>query len=79
VEWKLDNSFLKELDRWNNDNPESKLSVSIEKLQDKLTKVGTVVDSNTVQDLLKLIPDAPFPAGSLIRSLVNVLLVGIVS
>jgi hypothetical protein len=79
VEWQLDNGFLKELDQWNNDNPESKLSVFAEKLQDKLTEVGTVIGSDTVKDLLKLIPDTPFPAGSLIRSLVNVLLVGIVS
>jgi hypothetical protein len=70
---------LEKLNRWNEDNPQSALSVVMKKVQERMSAVSDVLESDVVQEALKLIPNAPFPAGFLVKNLVNVLVVGVVS
>jgi hypothetical protein len=66
---------LQKLDEWNNRNPERTVMCVLKSVHDKLD----ILESQSFQKALDLIPDSPFPAGHLVKCLVNLLLVGTVS
>jgi hypothetical protein len=78
-EWKVRNDFLEELNLWNEDNPQNAVLVVMKKVQERLSAVSDVLESDIVQEALELIPNAPFPAGLLVKNLLNVLVIGVVS
>jgi hypothetical protein len=43
-----------------------------------MSKVGTVLESQVVKEILEFIPDTPFPAGHLVKCLLSVLILGLV-
>ena len=51
----------------------------MKKVQERLGQAIDVLESDAVQEALGLIPNAPFPAGLLVKNLLNVLVVGVVS
>jgi hypothetical protein len=51
----------------------------MKKVQERLSTVSDVLESDVVQEALGLIPNAPFPAGFLVKNLLNVLMIGVVS
>jgi hypothetical protein len=72
--WEVENDFLQKLDEWNNRNPERTVMRILKSVHDKLD----ILESQSFQKALDLIPDSPFPAGHLVKCLVNLLLVGMV-
>jgi hypothetical protein len=50
----------------------------MKKMQEKLSKLADLAESEVVKDAMKLIPNHPFPAGTLVKALVNVLVIGVV-
>jgi hypothetical protein len=48
-------------------------------VQERLSTVSDVLESDVVQEALGLIPNAPFPAGFLVKNLLDVLVIGVVS
>ena len=79
VEWKVDDEFLKKLNHWSQEHSDASVSSVLKSIREKLDVVGATLGADGFKDLLKLIPDVPFPAGTLVRCLVNVLMLGIVS
>jgi hypothetical protein len=75
----LDNEFLKKLHEWNVREPQSTAMRIMEKVQEKLSKLADIAESEVVKEAMELIPDHPFPAGTLVKSLLNVLVIGLVS
>lgn len=67
--WSLDEEFFSSLCRWTLDHPGSSLA-------GVLDKISAGID--TTKDLRGLIPDAPFPARSLVEALLSLLKLGIV-
>lgn len=68
--WKLDETFIKNMKTWRERHPDSTL----------LKVMGEVNDAVTQRkDFLDLIPDAPFPARSLVKGLGHLLALGVVS
>jgi hypothetical protein len=50
----------------------------MEKIQARLSKIGTVLDHQLVMEILEFIPNTPFPAGYLVKCLLGVLVIGVV-
>jgi hypothetical protein len=68
--WELNDEFFKQMERWEKDHPE----LGFVKVLEKVTKVIEIG-----QPFFKLIPNAPFPARSLVQSLTHLLQLGVVS
>jgi hypothetical protein len=66
--WDLDRKFLNEITRWT-DNPDNRLDRVLD-------NICTAIDAG--KDFLDLIPDSPFPAGTLVRGLGQLIKVGAV-
>jgi hypothetical protein len=58
--WDLDRKFLDDITRWTDNHPESRLDRVLD-------NICTAIDAG--KDFIDLIPDSPFPAGTLIRTL----------
>ena len=69
-DWKLDEKFFKDLESWKERHPESTLLKVMEKVNDAVTHG---------QNFIGFIPDAPFPARSLVKGLGYLLSLGVVS
>ena len=65
---------MQKLDEWNRHNPEDTVMRVLKRVRDKLD----ILESQSFQKALDLIPDSPFPAGHLVKCLLNLLLVGMV-
>ena len=50
----------------------------MKKIQDRLSKIGTILESQVVKEILEFIPNNPFPAGHLVKCLLSVLIIGVV-
>jgi hypothetical protein len=50
----------------------------MEKIQSRISKIGTVLDYQVVKEIIEFIPNTPFPAGHLVKTLLNVLIIGAV-
>jgi hypothetical protein len=50
----------------------------MKKIMTRLSKIGTVLESQVVNEILEFIPNNPFPAGHLVKCLLNVLIIGVV-
>src|ERR1700694_977180 len=68
--WKLDREFFKDLEAWKVQHPDSTLFKVMEKVNAAVTQG---------QNFLDYIPDAPFPARSLVKGLGYLLSLGVVS
>jgi L-cystine uptake protein TcyP (sodium:dicarboxylate symporter family) len=79
VEWRVDNEYLKRLNEWNALQPQSTAISVMKKVQEKLSRFGDIAESEVVKEVMELIPNDPFPAGTLVKVLLNVLVIGIVS
>jgi hypothetical protein len=67
--WTLDDKFLKDMEKWKIRHPDSTLSNVMKNITDAVTQR---------KDFLNLIPDAPFPARSLVKGLGYLLALGVV-
>jgi hydroxypyruvate isomerase len=78
--WEVDNDreFLQTLQKWNASKPESSLDQVMKKVQEKLNQVADLAESETVKVVMELIPNNPFPAGTLVKGLVSVMVIGVV-
>ena len=65
--WELDAKFFKQMEEWEGDHPESTFAKVIENV-DNVIKMG--------KPFLELIPDAPFPARSVVLGLAHLLQLG---
>jgi hypothetical protein len=74
AEWEVENDFLQQLDEWNRCNREDTVIRVLRRVHDKLD----VLESPSFREVLDLIPNSPFPARTLVKCLLNVLLVGLV-
>jgi hydroxymethylpyrimidine/phosphomethylpyrimidine kinase len=72
------NDLLKKLNEWNSEHSQSTLSSMMEKIQFRISKIGTILESQVVKEILEFIPDTPFPAGRLVKCLLSVLIIGVV-
>ena len=70
--WEPDSKFLNDLQKWNIANEKSKLPAVLE-------KVNSVLESKPLQAALEFIPDSPFPAKALVKTMVSLFLLGSVS
>jgi hypothetical protein len=68
--WKLDEKFFRDLESWKEQNPDSTLFKVMETVNDAVAQGKNFID---------FIPDAPFPARSLVKGLGYLLSLGIVS
>jgi hypothetical protein len=68
--WKLDEKFFRDLESWKEQNPDSTLLKVME-------TVNTAVTQG--KNFIGFIPDAPFPARSLVKGLGYLLSLGVVS
>jgi hypothetical protein len=50
----------------------------MKKVQEKLSKVADLAESVAAKAAMEHIPNHPFPAGTLVKGLVNVLIIGVV-
>jgi hypothetical protein len=50
----------------------------MKKIQSRLSKIGTVLESQVMKEILGFIPNDPFPAGHLVKCLLGVLIIGVV-
>ncbi|KZP06629.1 hypothetical protein FIBSPDRAFT_939933 [Athelia psychrophila] len=66
--WELDPDFFKAMSQWTKKHPESSL-------KSVMGKIISVIDGST--DVMDFIPDSPFPARTLVKSLVSLLKLGI--
>jgi L-cystine uptake protein TcyP (sodium:dicarboxylate symporter family) len=48
-------------------------------IQARLSKVGTVFESQVAKEILEFIPNNPFPAGHLVKCLLSILIIGVVN
>ncbi|KAG6914444.1 hypothetical protein DXG01_017236 [Tephrocybe rancida] len=65
--WDLDAQFFASLSKWTLDNPNSSLDSIFRRIDEAI---------NNGQDFLGLIPNAPFPAGSLVKSVAQLVQLG---
>jgi hypothetical protein len=79
VGWQVDNEFLKKLHEWNVHEPQSTAIRVMKNVQEKLSKFADLAESEVVKEAMELIPNDPFPAGTLVKALLNVLVIGVVS
>jgi hypothetical protein len=77
-EWEVQKDFLQRLNEWNRAHSQSTLDGTMKKIQGRLSKIGTVLDSQVVKEILEFIPNDPFPAGHLVKCLLGVVIVGVV-
>ncbi|KAJ7909118.1 hypothetical protein B0H13DRAFT_2493818 [Mycena leptocephala] len=71
VEFKVDqNLTLNDIHEWNQQNPNNKFSTLV------LGRVTAILESKVVQAGIKLVPDNPVPAQSLVSALVSLALLG---
>jgi hypothetical protein len=52
--------------------------IILKKVQEKLSKFADLAESEAVKGAMELIPHDPFPAGTLVKALLNVLVIGVV-
>jgi hypothetical protein len=78
AEWEVQNDFLQKLNDWNRDHSQSTLDTVMKKIQGRLNKIGTALESQVVKEILEFIPNTPFPAGHLVKTLLSVLIIGVV-
>jgi hypothetical protein len=76
--WEVDNEFLQALQKWNASKPESSLDEVMKKVQEKLSKVADLAESEMAKAAMEHIPNSPFPAGTLVKGLVSVMVIGVV-
>ena len=50
----------------------------MKKVQEKLSKVADLAESEAAKAAMELIPNDPFPAGTLVKGLVSVMVIGVV-
>jgi hypothetical protein len=50
----------------------------MKKVQEKLSKVADMAESEAAKAAMELIPNDPFPAGTLVKGLVSVMVIGVV-
>jgi hypothetical protein len=74
----VQNDFLQKLNEWNRNNSQSSLDSVIKKIQDRLSKIGDVLESEIVSEILEFIPNDPFPAGQLVKCLLSVFMISVV-
>jgi hydroxymethylpyrimidine/phosphomethylpyrimidine kinase len=74
----VQNDFLQKLNEWNRENSQETLDGVMKKIQARLSKIGTVLESQVVKEILEFIPDSPFPAGHLVKCLLSILIIGVV-
>jgi hypothetical protein len=75
----VQNDFLRKLNEWNEGNSLMALNGLMKEIQTRLSKIGTSLESQVVIEILDFIPNDPFPAGHLVKCLLNVLIIGVVS
>ncbi|KAG6805919.1 hypothetical protein H0H87_003439, partial [Tephrocybe sp. NHM501043] len=63
-DWELDKIFLEELESWERDHPQGTLNKILQKVNKAVQKGAAWKE---------VIPDAPFPAQSLVKGLAQVL------
>jgi hypothetical protein len=68
-DWKLDEKFFQEMKAWREQHPDSTLFHVMQKVKDAVTHG---------QNFIGFIPDAPFPARSLVKALSYLLSLGVV-
>jgi hypothetical protein len=68
--WKLDEKFFQDLESWKEQHPDSTLLKVMETVNTAVTQGKNFID---------FIPDAPFPARSLVKGLGYLLSLGVVS
>jgi hypothetical protein len=78
AEWEFQNDFLQKLNEWNQEHSQETLNGVMKKIQARLSRVGTVLESPVGKEILEFIPNNPFPAGNLVKCLLNVLIIGVV-
>ena len=74
----MQDDFLQKLNDWNRGHSQSTLDSVMKKIQGRLSKISTVLESQVVKDVLAFIPNSPFPAGHLVKCLLSVLIIGVV-
>ena len=79
AEWEVQNDFLQKLNEWNRDHSQLTLNSTIKKIQARLSKIGTVLESQVVKEILEFIPNDPFPAGHLVKCVLSVLIISVVN
>jgi hypothetical protein len=79
AEWEVQNDFLQKLNEWNREHSQETLNGVMKKIQAKLSKIGTVLESPVGKEILEFIPNNPFPAGHLVKCLLNILIIGVVN
>jgi hypothetical protein len=77
-EWEVQNDFFQNLNEWNRGHSQSTLDSVMKKIQGRLSKISTVLESQVVKEILAFIPNTPFPAGHLVKCLLSVLIMGVV-
>ena len=50
----------------------------MKKVQEKLNQVADLAESEIIKVIMELIPNNPFPAGTLVKGLVSVMVIGVV-
>jgi hypothetical protein len=78
AEWEVQDGFLQKLNEWNRNNSQSSLDSVMKKIQDRLSKIGTVLESELVTEIMGFIPNSPFPAGQLVKCLLSVFMISVV-
>ena len=70
--WEPESNFLSELHKWNIAHKDDKLPAI-------LSKVNSILESDLLQAALECIPNSPFPAKSLVKTMISLFLLGSVS
>jgi hypothetical protein len=75
----LQNDFPEKLNGWNREHPQLTLDGVMKKVQARLSKIDTVLESQVIEEILGVVPNNPFPAEHLVKCLSNVLIIGVVN
>ena len=75
----MQNDFLQKLNEWNRENSQLTLNSLMKNIQTRLSKIGKLLESQVVKEILEFIPNNPFPAGHLVKCLLSVLIIGVVN
>lgn len=68
-DWKPEAQFLADLNQWNRQNKDNKLS-------DVLGKINSAIEDS--KPFIDFIPNSPFPAGTLVKALASLIQLGAV-
>jgi hypothetical protein len=79
AEWEVQNDFLQKLNEWNQEHSQETLNGVMKKIQARLSRAGAVLESPVGKEILEFIPNNPFPAGHLVKCLLNILIIGVVN